>query len=122
MAVRQDIRQGEIYRAEAGDPEGSAPGYTRPVLVIQNNVFNASKIRTVVVCSLTSSLRLGRARGNITLAPGEGGLPEQSVVNVSQILTLDKRDLRELVGVLDGTRVQEVLGGVNLLLEPRGSD
>lgn len=111
MAVRRDVRQGEIYWADAGEPEGSGPGYTRPVLVIQNDVFNASRIRTVVVCSLTHNLRLGRARGNLTLAPGEAGLPEQSVVNVSQIFTLDKRDLQDLVGALDVARMREVLGG-----------
>ena len=114
------LRQGEIHWADSGDPAaGSGPGYVRPVLVLQNDVFNASRIRTVVVCALTTNLRRGTDPGNVTLVPGEGGMPEQSVVNVSQLVTMDKRDLRQRVGKLDPERIQEVMEGVDLLLKPR---
>lgn len=113
------IRQGEVYWVDFGEPGGSEPGYRRPAVVIQNDVFNASNIRTVVVCPLTSNLRRAEAPGNVLLAPGEADLVEQSVVNVSQIFTVNKRDLVEKVGSLAGERVREVISGINLLLEPR---
>ena len=102
------------------EPSGSAPGYDRPYLIIQNNAFNRSRINTVVVCSVTSNLRRAGDPGNVLLVPGEANLPEQSVVNVSQILTIDKSQLRERVGTLSGERIREVLRGINLLLAPRG--
>ena len=120
MGAGRTVRQGEIHWADSGDPAaGSSPGYVRPVLVLQNDVFNASRIRTVVVCALTTNLRRGKDPGNVTLVPGEGGLDEQSVVNVSQLVTLDKRDLRQRAGKLVPERMQEVLDGVDLLLKPR---
>jgi mRNA interferase MazF len=102
-----------------GGPFGSAPGYDRPYLIVQNDVFNRSSINTVVVCGLTPNLRRARDPGNVLLAPGEGNTPEQSVVNVSQIATIDKTQLREQIGTLSAERVREVLHGTNLLLEPR---
>lgn len=102
-----------------GEPGGSEPGYRLPAVVVQNDVFNASNIRTVVVCSLTSNLRHAEAPGNMLLVPGEANLREQSVVNVSQVFTLDKRDLLEKVGSLSGERIREVVSGINVLLEPR---
>ena len=98
---------------------GSAPGYDRPYLIVQNDVFNRSSINTVVVCGLTSNLRRARYPGNVLLAPGEGNAPEQSVVNVSQIATIDKAQLREQIGTLSHERIREILRGINLLLEPR---
>jgi mRNA interferase MazF len=98
---------------------GSAPRYDRPYLVVQNDVFNRSRIHTVVVCALTSNLRRARDPGNVLLFPGEADLPKQSVVNVSQIVTVDKEQLRERIGTLSRERLQEVLRGINLLLEPR---
>ena len=98
---------------------GSAPGYDRPYLIVQNDVFNRSSINTVVVCGLTSNLRRARDPGNVLLAPGEGNTPEQSVVNVSQIATMDKAQLREQIGTLSHERIREILRGINLLLEPR---
>jgi len=86
------IRQGDIYWVETEPPTASEPGYTRPYVVIQNNVFNQSAINTVVVCAITSNMRHADAPGNVLLTAGEGGLPKRSVVNVSQILTLDKRN------------------------------
>ncbi len=88
-----------------------------PAIVVQNNVFNASNIKTVVVCSITSNLRHAEAPGNMLLVPGEANLQEQSVVNVSQVFTLDKRDLLEKVGSPSGERIKEVVSGINILLE-----
>lgn len=102
-------------------PTGSAPGYSRPHVVVQNDAFNRSRINTVVVCLLTSNLRRAGDVGNVLLAPGEGNLQEQSVVNVSQLSTVDKRELREQIGSLSRERAYEILRGINLVLEPRGS-
>jgi mRNA interferase MazF len=113
------IRQGEVYWVDFGEPGGSQPGYRRPAVVVQNDVFNASSIRTVVVCSLTSNLRRAEAPGNVLLVPGEADLREQSVVNISQVFTVNKRDLVEKIGSLGGERVHQIISGINLLLEPR---
>ncbi|MEW6540445.1 MAG: type II toxin-antitoxin system PemK/MazF family toxin [Bacillota bacterium] len=113
------IRQGDIYWVDFGEPAGSAPGYRHPCVVVQNNLFNRSRINTVVVCALTSNLKRGKAPGNVALDSGEGNLPQQSVVNVSQIITVDKRDLVERIGAVSGNRVREILDGVRLLLESR---
>jgi len=109
-----------VFWAGVIEPSGSAPGYDRPYLIVQNDAFNRSRINTVVVCSLTSNLRRAGDPGNVLLVPGEADLPEQSVVNVSQILTIDKSQLRERIGTLSDERTREVLQGINLLLEPRG--
>lgn len=108
-----------MFWAGVVEPSGSAPGYDRPYLVVQNNAFNRSRINTVVVCGLTSNLRRAGDPGNVLLSPGEADLPEQSVVNISQIVTLDKGQLRDRIGTLSPERVREVLRGINLLLEPR---
>lgn len=113
------IRQGEVYWVDFGEPGGSEPGYRRPAVVVQNDVFNASNIRTVVICPLTSNLHRAEAPGNVLLDPGEADLRQQSVVNISQVFTVNKRDLVERVGSLDEERVHEVVSGINLLLEPR---
>jgi mRNA interferase MazF len=116
------IAQGDIYWVDLGEPSGSAPGYRHPHVVIQNNVFNQSRINTVVVCVLTSNLRRADVPGNVLLEKGEGNLPKQSVVNVSQIYTVDKRDLVEKIGSLSSRRVRQILAGVSLVLEPREID
>ncbi len=113
------IRQGDLYWVDLGEPRGAEPGYRRPVVVIQNNLFNQSRIRTVVVCAITSNLKRAAAPGNVLLEAGEGGLPGASVVNVSQIFTLDKRDLSDYIGALSPRRVRQILDGVRLVLEPR---
>ena len=113
------INQGDVYWIELGEPSGSGPGYRHPHVVIQNNVFNRSRINTVVLCALTSNLKRARAPGNVLLERGEANLPKQSVVNVSQIFTVDKGDLVERIGTLSRKRVRQILDGVSLLLEPR---
>lgn len=109
-----------MFWADVVEPLGSAPRYDRPYLIVQNNAFNSSRINTVLVCGLTSNLHRAGDPGNVLLFPEEADLPEQSVVNVSQIVTLDKSQLRARIGALSPARVREVLRGINLLLEPRG--
>ena len=113
------INQGDLFWVDLGDPSGSGPGYRHPHVVIQNNVFNRSRINTVVVCALTSNLGRAKAPGNVLLEKGEAGLPKQSVVNVSQIFTVDKRDLGEKIGSLSPQRVGQILDGIRLVIEPR---
>ena len=112
------INQGDVFWIDLDEPSGSAPGYRHPYVVIQNNIFNRSRINTVVVCALTSNLRRANAPGNVLLEPGEANLTKQSVVNVSQIFTVDKSDLVEKIGALTSGRIQEILNGVNLLIIP----
>ena len=116
------INQGDLFWVDLGDPTGSEPGYHYPHVVIQNNVFNRSRINTVVVCALTSNLRRAKAPGNVLLQEGEASLPKQSVVNVSQIFTVDKRDLGEKIGLLSRQRVRQILDGIRLVTEPRDLD
>jgi len=113
------IGQGDVYWIETEPPDGSAPGYVRPYVIIQNNVFNQSAINTVVVCALTSNLRYAQAPGNVLLDEGEAPLSKRSVVNVSQLLTIDKGLLGEYIGTLSGTRVYDILDGIKLILDPR---
>jgi len=112
------IRQGDVYWAKLREPVGSEPGYRRPVMVIQSNCFNRSRLNTVVVCHLTSSLRRADSPGNVLLAKGEANLPKRSVVNVTQIATINKTDLIEKIGALSPPRTRQVLGGIYLVLEP----
>ncbi len=84
------ISQGEVWWADLGEPRGSEPGFRRPVVVVQNDSFNRSKIATVVCVPLTSNLHWAQAPGNVTLSAKATGLPKDSVANVSQVVTLDK--------------------------------
>ena len=113
------IGQGDVFWVELGDPVGSAPGYRHPHVVIQNNVFNHSRIGTVVVIALTSNLARAAAPGNVQLRKGEGGLPRPSVVNVSQIVTVDRSQLVQRIGTLSPQRVLEIVDGLLTVVEPR---
>jgi mRNA interferase MazF len=113
------IRQGDVFWIDLGDPSGSEPDYLHPHVVVQNNLFNASRIHTVVVCVITSNLKRARAPGNVRLQKGEANLSKTSVVNVSQLFTVDKRELVEKIGALSPRRVRQILDGVRLVLEPR---
>jgi mRNA interferase MazF len=113
------INQGDIYWVDLDEPSGSEPGYRHPHVVIQNNLFNRSQIRTVIVVALTSKLKRANAPGNVLLDKGEANLPKPSVVNVSQIFTVDKSQLDEYVGTLSSKRVREILNGIRLVIEPR---
>jgi mRNA interferase MazF len=110
------ISQGEVWWADLGEPIGSAPGFRRPVLVVQGDAFNRSRIATVVCVALTSNLKLAGAPGNLLLRQGETGLDRDSVANVSQIVTLDKSQLTEAVGKLSQRRLEALLAGVDVLL------
>jgi mRNA interferase MazF len=110
------IRQGEIYWLHFGRADGSAPAGRRPALVVQHDRFNRSAISTIVVAAVTSNLRLAAMPGNVRLRRGEAGLPRASVVNVSQIRTLDRIRLTERVGVLGPAKMHDVLRGLALLL------
>ena len=116
------IRQGDIYWIDLGPPAGSGPGYRRPHAVLQNNVVNQSRIKTVLVCALSTILRLEDAPGNVLLDEGEAGLPARSVVNVSQVFTADKSQLEEYIGTLSLRRVRQILDGLRLITEPRDVD
>jgi mRNA interferase MazF len=116
------INQGDIYWIELDEPEGSEPGYKHPHVIVQNNLFNRSQIRTVLVCPLTTNLKCASAPGNIVLDKKESNLPKQSVVNVSQVFTVDKSQLDEYVGSLSSKRITEILNGIKLVLDPREPD
>ena len=113
------IRQGEVYWVDLEMPSGSRPGYTHPCVVVQNDVFNASRISTVVVCALTSNTMRAESPGNVLLKKGEAGLDRPSVVNISQIITVNKSDLRELIGKLSPKRILKIVEGIDLLVHPR---
>ena len=110
------IRQGEVYWLQFGSPEGSAPAGRRPALVVQHDRFNRSAISTIVVAAITSNLRLAAMPGNVRLRSGEAGLARPSVVNVSQVRTVDRAQLHERLGALGPARLREVLAGLTLLL------
>lgn len=116
------INQGDIYWVELDEPEGSEAGYKHPHVIVQNNLFNRSQIRTVLVCPLTSNLKRANAPGNVLLEQKESNLTKQSVVNVSQVFTVDKKQLDEYIGTLTPKRIREILNGINLVLEPRDVD
>jgi len=113
------INQGDIFWIELEEPSGSEPGYSHPHVVVQNNVFNHSRISTVVVCALSSNLKRADAPGNILLEPGEANLPKQSVVVISQLFTVDKRQLGDYIGTLSSRRAHQIFPGLKLLMEPR---
>jgi mRNA interferase MazF len=116
------INQGDIFWIDLKEPSGSEPGYRHPHVIIQNNLFNRSRINTVIVCPLTSNLKRAKAPGNVMLKKGEANLPKKSVVNISQIFTVNKSDLSEKIGSLKFERFQEVLQGIQLITEPREVD
>lgn len=111
------IQRGDVWWAELEEPEGSAPGYRRPVLVIQFDAFNRSRIATVIAVALTSNLRLAEAPGNVLLPRRESGLTKDSVANVSQLVTLDRRELSERVGPLPPDLLRQVDRGLKLVLD-----
>ena len=110
------IERGEIWWADLTDTVGSGPGFGRPVLIVQSEEFNQSKIRTVVIVLITSNLNLARASGNVTLTPKQSGLPKDSVVNVSQFLTIDRKLLNSYVGSLSAKKMEQVDKGLRLVL------
>ena len=110
------MRRGEIWWAALGRPFGLAPGYRRPVMVLQTNEFNESPIQTVIVVAITSNLELAAAPGNVLCRRRDTGLSKNSVVNVSQVATVDKRALLGRVGTLAGAKLALVEQGLRLVL------
>lgn len=110
------MKRGEIWWANLPNPVGSGPGYKRPVLVVQANAFNASRIATVIVATITSNLALASAPGNVRVAKSDSGLPQPCVVNVSQLITLDRAILSSKVRALPGVAMDKVDSGLKLVL------
>jgi mRNA interferase MazF len=110
------MKRGEVWWAELPDPVGSGPGYKRPVLIVQANPFNASRIATVIVATITSNLALAEAPGNVRIAKSDSGLAQPSVVNVSQLITLDRSILASKVKTLPGAVMDKVGSGLKLVL------
>ena len=108
--------RGEIWWADFGIPFGSEPGYKRPVLIIQDDAFNKSKISTVIVLPITSNTLLGEAPGNVYLEKDESGLSKESVIVVSQIGVLDKSRIVEKVGKVNKGIIQDIEDGIKLVL------
>ena len=106
------INRGDVFWIGPDDSRGPVPRYSHPHVVVQDDVFNHSRITTVVVCALTSNLHRANEPGNVLLEVGEGNLPEQSVVVVSQIASVDKARLGERIGSLSAARVEEILAGL----------
>jgi len=113
-----EIKQGDIFWVDLGEPRESEPGYRHPYVVVQNNVFNKSKLGTVVLCAITSNVARASAPGNVLIKRGEGNIPKTSVVNITQVVTLNKSDLAEKIGTLPKRLIEEILDGINLLLAP----
>jgi len=110
------ISQGEVWWADLGEPTGSRPGFHRPVVVVQGDALNRSQLATVVCVALTSNLKWSAAPGNVILPARTTGLPQDSVANTSQIVTLDKTELTERVGKLSKAKLELVLSGVDVVL------
>ena len=110
------ISQGEIWWADLPAPTGSGPGFRRPVVVVQGDAVNQSRIGTVICIPLTSNLKWGDAPGNVLLASKTTGLAKDSVANVSQILTIDRELLTERAGKVSRTRIQLILAGLDVVL------
>jgi len=110
------IAQADVWWADLGEPSGSEPGYRRPVVVVQCDAFNRSRIASVVCVPLTSNLRWSRAPGNVFLAAAATGLPKDSVANVSQLVALDRGTLVERVARLPDREFELVLGGIDVVL------
>ena len=110
------IQRGEVWWADMGEPRGSEPGYRRPVLVVQNDAFNRSRLQTTLVVSLTGNLRLIEAPGNVLVPAKASGLPKDSVANVTQLLTLDEDFLTERAGKLPPRLMAQVDAGLKLVL------
>lgn len=110
------MHRGELWWATLDEPREAEPGYRRPVLIVSSNHFNKSKIKTVIVAIITSNLRLAEAPGNFQITKKESGLTKESVVNVSQILTLDKSFLSEKIGKLPAKKLIPLSEGLRLVL------
>jgi len=110
------VKRGEVWWAALPPPSGSGPGFRRPVLVVQSDPFNASRIATAIVAVITSNLALAAAPGNVAVSKKDSGLPKPSVVNVSQVVTIDKSVLTDRVRALPRAAMMRVDDGLRLAL------
>ena len=110
------MRRGEIWWAALPTPSGSGPGYRRPVLIVQSNPFNQSRIGTVIVAIITSNLAIAEAPGNVRISKSDSGLSKPSVVNVSQVVTLDRKLLTKRLRPLSGDALRRVDEGLRLVM------
>ena len=110
------IERGEIWWADLPEPVGSSPGLPRPVLIIQSDIVNQSRLNTVVIAVITTNTKLANSEGNVLLLSRQSGLPKDSVVNVSQLFTIDKSVLRDFVSALSKKKMNQINDGLRLLL------
>ncbi len=111
------MNRGEIWWASLEEPARSGPGYRRPVVIVQADSFNRSRINTVTIVAITSNLRLARAPGNVLIHPNDSGLPKPSVANVSLLLTVDKSYLTERIAMLPGRLIRKIDRGLSVVLD-----
>lgn len=110
------IERGQVWWADLGEPSGSEPGFRRPVLIVQSDAFNRSRLHTIIAVVLTSNLRLVDAPGNVLIPAKNAGLPKDSVANVTQVITLDRDFLTEPSGRVRGQLLTDVENGLRLVL------
>ena len=110
------INRGEIWWADLPEPTGSAPGYRRPVVIIQSDGFNKTNLNTSIAALITTNLTLAEIRGNVLLKKQQSGLSKDSVINVTQIFTLDKKILLEYVSTISERKIEQVEKGLRLVL------
>ena len=113
----KEVYQGEVYWLDFGPASGSAPAERHPCVVVQSDAFNRSRIASTVVCLITSKMSRSRSPGNVTLKKGDASLPKDSVVNVSQVQTVDRSELTERIGKLPARTVDEIRDGLQLLFD-----
>ena len=110
------IERGEVWWADLGEPDGSEPGYRRPVVIVQSDAFNRSRLRTVIAVVLMTNVRLLDAPGNVLIPAKASGLPKDSVANVSQVIIVDRDFLLERAGRLRGQPLKDLENGLRLVL------
>jgi mRNA interferase MazF len=110
------VERGQVWTADLGEPEGSEPGYNRPVLIVQSDAFNRSRLHTVIAVVLSTNLRLVDAPGNVLIPAKASGLKKDSVANVSQLITVDREFLMGLAGRVRGQFLEDVESGLRLIL------
>ena len=110
------VERGEVWWADLGDPDGAEPGYRRPVMIVQTDAFNRSRLRTVLAVALMTNVRLVEAPGNVLVPAKASGLPRDSVANVSQVITVDRDFLLERAGRIRGPLLKDIENGLRLIL------
>lgn len=111
------VLRGQIWWADLGEPRGSSPGYERPVVILQSDSFNKTELNTVIVAIMTSNLRLAQMPGNVVVSMRTSGLESDSIINITQLFTLDRTDLIEYLGALPENKINQIGGGLRLVLD-----